>query len=122
MRYVGQEVTRIGSKVWCNPIYWWSANQRDSYNRSQGLPINPVSETLGMSGECLCGAFAHEGEKALVKLICPQTAARIENLEEQTLARGFTWDWEGSPPENFTLDQSDMFMPMCVGCEKVHMP
>jgi 3'-phosphoadenosine 5'-phosphosulfate sulfotransferase (PAPS reductase)/FAD synthetase len=120
MGYDGDEVVRKGSKVWANVTYWWSAAQRDAYIAKHNLPINPISAMLGMSGECLCGAFAHEGELALIKIVDPEIHARIKRLEIESLERGFTWGWEGQPPENFTLDQSDMFMPMCVGCEKVH--
>lgn len=120
MRYSGQEVNRKGGQVWCNPIYWWSASQRDDYNAKHSLPINPVSAMLGMSGECLCGAFAHKGEKELVRLVCPETADRIDKLEHEVFAAGFNWGWEGHPPKGgHDKSQQDMFRrPLCVGCEK----
>jgi 3'-phosphoadenosine 5'-phosphosulfate sulfotransferase (PAPS reductase)/FAD synthetase len=122
MRYAGQEVTRDGSHVWCSPIYWWSGTDRDVYNKEHGLPINPVSAMLGMSGECLCGAFAHYGEKSLIKLVCPSTAARIEALEQRVYDAGFNWCWEGKPPRGgHNPAQTDAFRPLCVGCEKVHV-
>lgn len=120
MGYAGQEVTRRGREVWASPIYWWSADTRDAYNREHGLPVNEVSAMLGMSGECLCGAYAHKGEKALVRIVCPETAARIDRLEQEVLARGFTWGWDGRPPKGgHNPKQGRMFMPLCVGCEKV---
>lgn len=119
MRYAGKEVVRAGSQVWANPIYWWSRDERDAYNQKSGIPINPVSETLGMSGECLCGAFAHKGEKALVRIVCPKTADYIEQLEQEVFAAGFNWGWEGKPPKGgHSKQQTDMFRPLCVGCEK----
>lgn len=119
MGYGGQEVNKQGGQLWVSPIYWWSAAERDEYIRKHDLPINPVSQMLGMSGECLCGAYAHKGEKALVRLVCPETADRIDRLEQETLARGFRWGWEGAPPAGgHDPRQADMFMPMCVGCEK----
>lgn len=119
MKYVGREVVRDGSQVWANAIYWWSAEERDAYNRSHGIPINPVSQTLGMSGECLCGAYAHRGEKALVRLVCPSTAARIESIERKVFDAGFNWGWEGKPPKTgHSRQQRDMFRPFCMGCEK----
>lgn len=121
MRYAGKEVNQIGGQVWVNPIYWWSATQRDTYNAEHGLPINPVSSMLGMSGECLCGAFAHKGEKSLVRIVCPGTAARIDRLEQEVSALGMNWSWEGKPPTNgHDKRQLDAFRPLCVGCEKVH--
>lgn len=121
MGYAGAEVTRKGSQVWASPIYWWSGTVRDAYIKTRGLPTNPVSAMLGMSGECLCGAFAHKGEKQLVKLVCPATYERICALEQRALAAGFTWGWEGKPPDGGRdKRQISMFMPLCVGCEKVH--
>lgn len=121
MGYAGKEVHREGAQVWVNPIYWWTMSDRDAYIKARGLPINPISAMLGMSGECLCGAFAHKGEKSLVRIVCPGTAARIDALEQRALAAGFTWNWEGKPP-NGGIDkrQTTMFMPMCAGCGKVN--
>jgi len=118
MRYAGREVNRVGSQLWVNPIYWWSASERDAYNKAHGLQVGPVSATLGMSGECLCGAYAHRGEKAMVRVVCPETADRIERLEQEVLANGFTWGWEGRPPKG-GHNPKQAWMPLCLGCEKV---
>lgn len=121
MRYAGQQVTRVGAAVWASPIYWWSGTVRDAYNKANNLPINPVSAMLGMSGECLCGAYAHRGEKSLIRLVCPATADRIEALELRVSEAGFNWGWEGRPPKGgHNKNQTDAFRPMCMGCEKVH--
>jgi 3'-phosphoadenosine 5'-phosphosulfate sulfotransferase (PAPS reductase)/FAD synthetase len=119
MRYGGREINQVRSQIWVNPIYWWSVSDRDRYIAEHELPINPISELLGMSGECLCGAFAHPGEKELIRLVDPKTARRIDQLESDVLDCGFPWSWEGGPPSG-GLDRSQMelFMPMCVGCEK----
>ncbi len=121
MRYVGREINRVGSQLWVNPIYWWSSSERDAYIRAHALPINPISAMLGMSGECLCGSYAYRGEKALVRLVDPETADRIDNLEQRVSAAGFNWGWEGRPPKGgHDPRQTDAFRPLCVGCEKVH--
>ena len=121
MRYAGKEVVRAGSQLWVSPLYWWSATQRDAYIRDHGLPVNPISQMLGMSGECLCGAFAHRGEKSLVRIVDPGTASRIDQLEQEVSAAGFNWGWEGKPPKGgHNPAQIDAFRPLCVGCEKVH--
>lgn len=118
MRYAGQEVTRIGAQLWVSPIYWWSGTDRDAYIAAHNLPVNPVSQMLGMSGECLCGAFAHCGEKALISLVSPKTHARIEALEAKVSAAGFGWGWEGRAPTKPKKATKQAFRPMCVGCEK----
>lgn len=120
MRYGTREVNTRGSQVWCNPIYWWSAEQRDAYKAAHNLPRNPTSELLGMSGECLCGAFAYPGELAMVKLACPITHARIQRLQAE-VAEAYPWGWEGRPPKGWrTVKPNIERRPLCVGCEKIH--
>lgn len=106
MRYAGQEVRRDGV----------TPTSKNTICRSiQYLAM------LGMSGECLCGAFAHKGEKALVRVVDPETADRIDALEQRVSAAGFNWGWEGKPPKGgHDKRQMDAFRPLCVGCEKVH--
>ena len=117
-RYVGQEVHCLGGQLWVSPMYWWSAQQRDEYIAKHRLPSNPVSALLGMSGECLCGAFAHKGELSLVRLACPATADRIERLEKEVRAAGHDWGWEESPPKKKKIKDPGTYRPLCVGCEK----
>lgn len=119
MRYAGDEIRAVGSQLWVNPHYWTTADERDEYNAKSGVPENPVSKELGMSGECCCGAYAQPGEFAIIKKVCPATAARIERLQQEVLERGFTWTWEGRPPKGgFNKDQGSLFRPLCFGCEK----
>lgn len=121
MGYAGREINHVGSQLWVNPMYWFSAAERDAYKRKHGLPRNPTSEMLGMSGECLCGAFAHPGELALIRLVCPETAARIDRLAVEAAANGHPWGWEGKPPRSRKTAKPNIErMPMCVGCEKIH--
>lgn len=106
-----------GAQLWVNQMYW--AGKSWMHHYAQGLPRNPVSEVLGMSGECLCGAFAQPGELAAVHLICPRTAKRIEDLEVRVRRAGHEWGWEDKPPRQRD-DQltPDLFQPMCAGCLK----
>lgn len=120
--YAGREINRTGSQVWINPLYWWTGTDMHLYIREKGLPTNPVSDMLGMSGECLCGAFAHKGEKEMVRLVDPDVVDRIEGLERECLERGMTWGWEQKPPAGgVSRDQQALGLevgPMCVGCGK----
>ena len=120
MGYAGREINKTRAQIWTNPIYWWSKSERDAYNDASGLPENLVAKQLGMSGECGCGAFAHPGELAKWRAIDPSFGARIDRLQSECLARGFTWGWEGRPPKGgFNRDQIGLFEhPLCVGCEK----
>jgi 3'-phosphoadenosine 5'-phosphosulfate sulfotransferase (PAPS reductase)/FAD synthetase len=121
MGYGGQEVARKGAQVWVNATYWWSKAARDAYNATSGIPENPVSRQLGMSGECGCGAYAHPGELKLWRAVDPTFGERIDRLSQEALARGYTWAWDGRPPSGgFNPDQATMdgFHPLCFGCEK----
>jgi 3'-phosphoadenosine 5'-phosphosulfate sulfotransferase (PAPS reductase)/FAD synthetase len=120
MGYAGREINKTRAQIWTNPIYWWTKTERDAYNAVSGLPENQVAKQLGMSGECGCGAFAHPGELAKWRAIDPSFGARIDRLQSECLARGFTWGWEGRPPKaGFNRDQISLFEhPLCVGCEK----
>lgn len=118
--YAGEEVHVVKSQLWVNPLYWWDKGMFMDYIRDNDLPRSPVAEMLGMSGECLCGAHAHEGEKAMVRLVCPSTAERIDRLERAVRDAGHQWGWEERPPREPADDGTgDLFMPMCRGCEKV---
>jgi len=121
--YAGREINRTGAQVWQNPLYWWGKGDFHRYLKANDLQTNPVSDMLGMSGECLCGAFAHKGEKEMIRLVDPGVVDRIESLERQCLAKGMTWGWEQQPPDGgWNPDQGMMDFeaeqPMCVGCGK----
>lgn len=118
MGYAGREINRIGAQVWVNPIYWWSKHDRDVYIDKHNLPINPISTELGMSGECGCGAYAQPGELKAWKRIDQDFGLRIEKLQQEVLARGFTWAWDGRPPQGgHNPDQETLFAPLCgAGC------
>lgn len=106
-----------GNLLWASLFYYRSRQWFADYIAAHKLPRNPVSEVLGMSGECLCGAFAHPGEKALIKLVCPETHARIEALEVKVKAAGHAWGWEERPPKRASKPSAKLH-PFCVGCEK----
>jgi 3'-phosphoadenosine 5'-phosphosulfate sulfotransferase (PAPS reductase)/FAD synthetase len=112
-------ITPNGGQLWVNHMYWRGATWMHLYVQSRGIPRNPVAYELGMSGECLCGAFASKGELAVVRMVCPEVADRIERLQVEARAAGHNWGWEDRPPkeraDNLT---QDMFLPMCRGCLK----
>ena len=111
-----------GNILWANPFYYKTRQWFRAYIDLHGLKQNPVSEILGMSGECLCGAYAHPGELAKVKIVCPETYERIKALEARVREAGHGWGWEDAPPRDRHKQTRQMFMPMCVGCEKGEAP
>ena len=113
--------------VWANPFYWHTAADFEAYRQEFGLPRNPVKARVGISGECLCGAYASQGEKELVRSVEPETAEYLDRLEDRVRANGFPWGWGESPPQawldsrrgqGFLFPTLVGFEPMCVGCPR----
>jgi len=115
------------SAVWVNPFYYATAADFALYREEYGLPINPVSKQIGISGECLCGAFAKPGEKELIRQIEPETVDYIESLESRCKELGLPCRWGESPVKERDLagqtllfqdlyGETSDFMPACVGC------
>lgn len=100
-------VRREGSVVWVSPLINWSDDDLMAYRRvhGDGVPLNDVSALLHMSGECLCGAFAHRGELDEIAEWYPRTAAEIRALEARVQAAGIgdeahrTWGWDKNKPK-----------------------
>jgi len=66
-----------------NPIIDWTENMVLNYIHSHNVPLNPVSEKLGFSGECFCGAFAKPHEFMVVKGLYPDFYRRLVEIEEE---------------------------------------
>lgn len=111
------EHERRGSVIWASPLANWSSDDMRIYRAlSRDVPRNAVSDRLGMSGECLCGAFAEPGELDRVRGIDPECAEWIDRLQDEVRAAGITdhrceWGW-GS----HTLDSSPATRGMLCDC------
>ena len=87
-------IERRGSTVWVSPLINWTKLDLNAYRRIYpDVPRNEVADLLHMSGECLCGAFAHSGELEEIEMWFPEVAAEIRDLEQRAL------DAEVAPPE-----------------------
>lgn len=114
MMYAGKEINPHGGQLWVNPFYWTSEADRNAYIAMHQLPVNPVTVELGMSGECGCGSYAHDGEFEIWDAVDPRGFGdRIRRLRQQCLERGFTWDWDGEPPRGGHNDAQEVFLPLC---------
>jgi 3'-phosphoadenosine 5'-phosphosulfate sulfotransferase (PAPS reductase)/FAD synthetase len=83
---------RDGSIIWTSPLALWTSMDLNTYRLMHGdVPINPVSEHLHMSGECLCGAFAKPQELDEIGFWFPEVRAEIEALEREVEAAGHTY-------------------------------
>lgn len=93
------EHERNGSTIWASPLAHWTADDLAAYRQAFDVPVNPVAEALGMSGECLCGSFAEFGEFDRIRAVDPASAAQIEALEAEIAGRfpahRCRWGWHG---------------------------
>jgi len=111
------EHERRGSVIWASPLANWSADDMRIYRAlSRDVPRNPISDRLGMSGECLCGAFAEPGELERVRAVDPDCAAWIERLQDDVRAAGHKghrceWGWGAH-----TLDTKPATRGMLCSC------
>jgi 3'-phosphoadenosine 5'-phosphosulfate sulfotransferase (PAPS reductase)/FAD synthetase len=115
------EIERRKSVVWVSPLRNWTALDLNTYRlRHPDCPRNPVADMLHMSGECLCGAFAHPGElDELAMWPCAADAvAEIRQLEADVTAAGTApteqcrWGW-GADRDRSKVRSG----PMCSSCE-----
>lgn len=81
-----------GSAIWASPLAMWTKLDMNTYRlMMQGdVPVNPVAEKLHMSGECLCGSYAHPGELEEIRFWYPDMAAEIDALMAEAAAAGIT--------------------------------
>lgn len=83
------EHEREGSTVWVTPLANWTNELMAEYRqRHPDLPRNEVSDMLHMSGECLCGAFAAEGEIEQIDFFFPEVGGLIHALEARVSELG----------------------------------
>lgn len=113
-------VRREGSVVWVSPLIGWSALDLNAYRRVHAdVPVNGVSANLHMSGECLCGAFAHHGELDEIEFWYPEMAAEIRALEAEVQALGVgdeahcQWGWD----KNRDREKPSRSGPLCKSCD-----
>ena len=69
------------------PIADWTTPEVYAHLKENDLPLAPAYAPLGISGDCLCGAFASKDEAAAILQTYPDVAARIRRLEESVAGR-----------------------------------
>ncbi len=112
------EMEREGSMVWVSPMVHWTKIDLNTYRLMHDVPVNEVSALLHMSGECLCGSFAHSGELEEIEMWFPETAATIRSLERRIADRSDIpekrkkWGWgAGQKPG------SEKVGALCTSCD-----
>jgi 3'-phosphoadenosine 5'-phosphosulfate sulfotransferase (PAPS reductase)/FAD synthetase len=62
------------------PIHDWSTAETWNYFIGEGFERSPAYSTLQISGDCLCGAYAREDEKAALEFHYPQIGSYFRDL------------------------------------------
>lgn len=95
------------------PIHDWSTSKVWEYVTRHGYEKPRSYLTLGVSGDCLCGAFARDHERAAIKNAYPEVDRRLMRLE--TL-RGECWG-QRSVDKRTPKDHGEQ-MIICHDCER----
>lgn len=93
-----------GSAVWVSPLLWWTKLDINEYRRHNlDVPRNEVSDLLHMSGECLCGCYAHLNELDEIEMWYPGMAKYIQRLMWRVRRKNLDipkktlcWGWNAS--------------------------
>jgi 3'-phosphoadenosine 5'-phosphosulfate sulfotransferase (PAPS reductase)/FAD synthetase len=118
-------VSRDGNTVWASPLLDWKKTDLNTYRRlHKDMPHNEITDLIHMSGECLCGAFAHENEleelefwagaKPGIRAVVDEIHALEKEAECAGIARckwGFSARAKGEHPALSTSGR------MCTTCE-----
>lgn len=113
-------IIRMGASVWTAPMFLFSKIDLHERRKIYSLPQSEVAKNLGLSGECLCGAFAAPNEFSKIAAHYPRAAKQILALEAKARFIGQPHCvWGQRPVNNSALRISAApFMPMCVGCNE----
>lgn len=78
------------------PIYDWTTDETWEFFWANGFDRAPAYSMLMVSGDCLCGAFAQQGEAAALRLAYPEVAKRFDEIGHQIkndFPRRCEWGW-----------------------------
>jgi len=91
---------------WVSPLIHWTKPDLMTYRlRHRDVPRNQASDLIHMSGECLCGAFAQEGERAELDYWYGADLELIRELEAELQRPEYdhipayrkAWGWGSDP-------------------------
>lgn len=116
MGYV-EPVHKDGCSIWVAPFFDHTGEEIDDYMDEHDLPKSPIKKELGLSGECLCGAFGDRArEFPIINRLDPECAAMIVAAEWAACANKKPDEWgRARKPRK---RKRAKFMPLCVGCEQ----
>jgi len=78
-----KEYYKEGKMFFYCPIINWTTKEVYDYIKDNKLELSPIYETMHMSGDCFCGAFAQKGESQLLYTFHKDLALKIQELESK---------------------------------------
>lgn len=108
----------VKSNIWVNIIHNWTGKECKDFLADQKAQINPVTQKLCRSGECLCGTMQTKAEAEEIGFYYPEWEKWRRDLEGRAREKGFNWGWgENMPKVNkYQLPMFSDFQPACVRC------
>lgn len=98
------------------PIYGWTTDRTWQFFRENGFQRAPAYSTLQISGDCLCGAFAREGERDALEFHYPTIGERFRALTGELAHRvksgRHLWGWGWKQP----VKKDRVTSALCVEC------
>lgn len=98
------------------PIYEWTTEETWGYFHEHGFQRAPAYSTLQISGDCLCGAFAREGEREALEFYYPTIGERFRELTRKLQHRiksgRHLWGWGWKQ----TVKKDKQTSALCVEC------
>ena len=82
-KYTKCPIDKSESIVFVKPIYYKSNNWVSEYWIKNNMKRSPCYDSIGMSGDCLCGCFSDSHELKLLELNHPEVFNKIKELEKK---------------------------------------
>lgn len=119
MGYV-ESVHKDRHGIWIAPLSDWSHYEMKLFSYSFKVR-NPVSISLGMSGECGCGAYATPDEYNVINHLYPKQAERIRAWETIASAAQPVMGFESTyckwgHAQGRRISEKQLSLPMCESC------
>jgi 3'-phosphoadenosine 5'-phosphosulfate sulfotransferase (PAPS reductase)/FAD synthetase len=125
LRNVEGKYVKSDRWVWVSPIHDFSNSECAEYIDKHNLQINPLYDTIGRSGDCYCGAYAHRHtELGELKEFHPKHYQFIMDIEKELQNCDLpeerkSWGWGGltSTELRSLVAQNDkQQMTLCSNC------
>lgn len=101
------------------PIFDWTTERVWAYVRAHGYERPKSYLTLGISGDCLCGAFAQDHERSALADYYPLCHARIQALETEIATHHPTrCRWGAGSTAQAREEQTNDEAIICVECSQ----